>query len=360
MIELSRHIEALLLKHDCVIVPGLGGFVTQYVPARRIEEEELFLPPYRSIGFNPDLAINDGLLAQSYMHAYDTTFPESVKLINDAVSKLKAELAQEGEYVLSGIGRLTLGMDGRYLFEPCEAGVISPELYGLDSVLLPLSASNGDAEVTAEEPTASTGKRKKSRKSLIKRTEKTYTISLNREFVNYVAAAVVALVFYFIWATPVGSSDGVAPQTASVLNSQLFDAVPQKAEQEATKIYENAVLQTAAAENADVYQAPAANASDKVQKPAPEESAEAASTVVANANSEKYTIVLASAIPQTNAEALVAKLSQQGIQGARVYKRGHMVRVVCGAYSSKDEAQLHLKRVSANSEFAQAWVMETK
>lgn len=42
MIELSRHIESLMLKHDCVIVPGLGGFVTQYVPARRVDDEQLF------------------------------------------------------------------------------------------------------------------------------------------------------------------------------------------------------------------------------------------------------------------------------------------------------------------------------
>lgn len=42
MIELSRHIESLMLKHDCVIVPGLGGFITQYVPARRVEGEQLF------------------------------------------------------------------------------------------------------------------------------------------------------------------------------------------------------------------------------------------------------------------------------------------------------------------------------
>ena len=67
MIELSRHIESLLLHHDCVIVPGLGGFGTQYVPARRIEEEFLFLPPYRSVGFNQQLVLNDGLLVQSYM-----------------------------------------------------------------------------------------------------------------------------------------------------------------------------------------------------------------------------------------------------------------------------------------------------
>ena len=69
MIALARHIESLLLKHDCVIVPDFGGFVTQQVSARYVEDEGLFLPPYRSVGFNGCLKLNDGLLAQSYRNA---------------------------------------------------------------------------------------------------------------------------------------------------------------------------------------------------------------------------------------------------------------------------------------------------
>ena len=38
MIELSQHIEVLLLENDCVIVPGLGGFVAHYTPAIQVEE----------------------------------------------------------------------------------------------------------------------------------------------------------------------------------------------------------------------------------------------------------------------------------------------------------------------------------
>ncbi len=353
MIELSRHIEALLLKHDCVIVPGLGGFVTQYVPARRIADEELFLPPFRSVGFNPDLAINDGLLAQSYMHAYDTTFPESVKLINEAVSSLKAQLSQEGEYSLSGIGRLTLGMNGRYLFEPCEAGVISPELYGLDSVVLPEWTTTETDSTTCTPTHDSAEKKKASRKPLIKRTEKTYTISLNREFVNYIAAAVVAIVFYFIWATPVSDSNATAPQTASILNSQLFSASPQDAVRQCTPASRPTTSETTSTTASAAHEQTAPDPRSSQSEP------QANATSEANA-SGKYTIVLASAIPQSNAEALSTKLHEQGMKDARVYKRGRMVRVVYGAYATKDEAQTLLKQISDKSNFAQAWVMETR
>ena len=46
MIELAQHIEVLLLENDCVIVPGLGGFVAHYAPAMRVAEENTFFAPY--------------------------------------------------------------------------------------------------------------------------------------------------------------------------------------------------------------------------------------------------------------------------------------------------------------------------
>ena len=67
VIELERHIEILLLSNDCVIVPNLGGFVAHNIEARYQEQEQLFLPPLRTLGFNPQLTINDSLLVQSYI-----------------------------------------------------------------------------------------------------------------------------------------------------------------------------------------------------------------------------------------------------------------------------------------------------
>ena len=59
VIELERHIEILLLDNDCVIVPGLGGFMAHHVEARYEEDEQAFLPPLRTLGFNPQLKINE-------------------------------------------------------------------------------------------------------------------------------------------------------------------------------------------------------------------------------------------------------------------------------------------------------------
>lgn len=356
MIELSRHIESLLLAHDCVIVPGLGGFVAHYVPARRIDEEQLFLPPCRSVGFNQQLCINDGLLVQSYMQAYDTSYPETVKLIEDAVARLKEQIEEEGSFELSGIGTLSSGMGGNYSFVPCEAGLLSPDLYGLDSIVIgTVSKSALQTEVASE------GAAPHARKLHLKRTEREYTFSISKEIVNYVAAAVVAVFFYFLWATPISHVEGQGMQQAASVYEQLF-AEPDAAEPARPTI--PAVASVTANKNTEMA-VPVANPKpvavpSVVEKSAPSqpEQAEDRTAGVQQQAKGTYTIVLASAISQGNAEKFSEKLKKEGLDAAP-YRRGRMVRVVSGSYPTEAEAHAALVKLRKHDEaFAEAWVMK--
>ena len=108
VIELERHIEILLLDNDCVIVPDLGGFMTHHVDARYIEEEQAFLPPLRTLGFNPQLKMNDSLLVQSYVEANDISYPEALRRIEQEVDNIKKQIMYNGSYQLENIGMLKL------------------------------------------------------------------------------------------------------------------------------------------------------------------------------------------------------------------------------------------------------------
>ena len=61
MTELERHIAKLLLDNDCVIVPGFGGFMAHHIAASYDEKNHIFLPPTRTVGFNPRLSSGAGL-----------------------------------------------------------------------------------------------------------------------------------------------------------------------------------------------------------------------------------------------------------------------------------------------------------
>ena len=96
MIELDRHIEILLLSNDCVIVPGLGGFMTHHVGARYDDKDQMYLPPLRTLGFNPQLTMNDSLLVQSYIEAYDISYPEALRRIESEVEEVKQHISAAG------------------------------------------------------------------------------------------------------------------------------------------------------------------------------------------------------------------------------------------------------------------------
>ena len=258
------------------------------------------------------------------MQAYDTNYPEALKLIDDAVVQLKQQLQEEGEYELSGIGKLHWVAGGKYNFTPNEAGVLSPELYGLDAVTTPRIAELQKATQQSEDKTKSSKK-----KVNIKRTEKNYTISINRELVNYVAAAVVAIVFYFIFATPINNNEQTEHQVASTMYEQLFN--------NATTSQQSAIVQPTLTTTpittplSGVDSATVLTTTQQVETPQQEQNvtpqAGAASTKV-NRVMEKeettqptisgqYTLVLASAITEGNAQSFSAKLKKKRFQRSR-------------------------------------------
>lgn len=146
MNELSQHIEYLLIEHDCVALPGLGGFVAHYSEATWDERNHTFQPPVRHIGFNPQIKLNDGLLEQSYMEVYGTDFGDAQKRVRRGVEQLKEQLFEEGQAELPNVGELRMSIRGTYDFTPYDNRLISPWLYGLGVLEVAQLA-----EVTADE-----------------------------------------------------------------------------------------------------------------------------------------------------------------------------------------------------------------
>ena len=330
---LAKHIESLLLEHNCVIVPGLGGFVAGYVAARMVEGENLFLPPHRQVGFNPLLSLNDGLLVQSYMLAYDVSFPEATAMIEETVAALRSELQTEGELEIGNIGKLLLGVDGRYDFMPNEAGVLSPTLYGLDAFRqMPLAAA-ASTESETQEPTNSSGKAARN---------KSYTLRLNKHLVNYAAVAVIAFLFYFLWATPLGQTPENAPKMASML-----PCVSTPAPENTPKAPE--------ASN----KTPDQTATDQPEAASPVKEITEDPAACTETASEKFTLVLVSQVPLKNATAYRDKLCEEGYTDAQVLEKGKMVRVIFGRFADEATAYARLNELRRESKhFAEAWVLE--
>ena len=347
---LAKHIESLLLENDCVIVPGLGGFVASYVSARLVEDEGIFLPPHRQVGFNPLLQINDGLLVQSYMLAYDVNFPVATAIINEAVNVIKADLQNKGEMEIGSVGRLRLGIDGRYDFTPNEAGILSPELYALDA--LPLSALAETNHQTKEETDTQVFEDNKEDEETDEEAGKTYILRINRYVVHYASAAVIALVFYILWATPI---------TQAPSQSQLASILPTLQQVGAHKQSQKQVKATAQVQQpSPAAQTQASTASEQtstaqVAQPA----AQPAATANATANYQGFTLVLASHVTPAGAARLCEKLAEAGFKDAQVYQNKYATSVIFSRFASHEEAKAQLNNLRAQSEyFKDAWIYE--
>ncbi len=129
--QLINHIQNLLYRHNCVIVPEFGGFMSNRIGAR-IENKTQFYPPYKKLGFNASLSYNDGLLANEIAASEHITFEEANQKIAAAVSNWNQQLQTE-DLLLDQIGRLSLNDDQQLIFDPnTEINYLSSS-FGLDS-----------------------------------------------------------------------------------------------------------------------------------------------------------------------------------------------------------------------------------
>ena len=81
MQDMQKYVVELLFKHDCVIIPNLGGFVAQYKSAALDDVTGFFSPPSKQILFNINLKNNDGLLANEIAQHKQITYNEANELL---------------------------------------------------------------------------------------------------------------------------------------------------------------------------------------------------------------------------------------------------------------------------------------
>ena len=91
--KIEQCISELLYRYDCVIVPGLGGFVANYKSATIQPIQNTFSPPSKSISFNKNLNNNDGLLANFIAQQEAFGFDDASKKIESSPNALKNHYA---------------------------------------------------------------------------------------------------------------------------------------------------------------------------------------------------------------------------------------------------------------------------
>ena len=128
--KVPEYIKELLFLHDCVIIPGFGGFVANYRNAGYDETQNLFIPPGKDISFNASLKHNDGLLISYISSEASISYEQARKKTEDFVSEVNQTL-QTREYTFKEIGKFRLENDTTVRFFPDQGANFLAESYGL-------------------------------------------------------------------------------------------------------------------------------------------------------------------------------------------------------------------------------------
>lgn len=332
MINLSRHIEYQLLYHNIVVVPQLGTFKVTYIPSKWIEEEEILLPPYRALSFTQDVNEKDTRFIEILSACYQISTEEASIVTMEFTENIQQELAEYGSYELGSIGEFVQEENtSKIQFIPCQAGVASPHLYGLDAIhvhpikqeTLPTSKPCGKMSVDTD--------------------TKKITISINKRILHYMTTVAASIILFFAFSTPV--ADNIMTQRQEIRSELLQPS--------------NVILTTVE----KIIQA------DKNTEVTTSEKDVKAEAITDNHSTKQeeleesqttFSVVLCCGVPTQNAESYCQNLNDRGIK-AVVDNSGRFIRVLIPGFTSREDALKEVRSLrSISKEFSNAWIMEKK
>ena len=151
IILLSSNVRDLVLDSDLVVVPGLGTFRAEVVPASFSDKGYTVNPPYRKLTF-----VVEELPEAKVLEAEG---------LAEFVEQLKKELKETRCVEFPGLGKLRLTKGDQYFFVVDEDASIYPDGFGLE----PVSLKNKEGKEPAKQQKAQKeAKHKASRKPLPK------------------------------------------------------------------------------------------------------------------------------------------------------------------------------------------------
>lgn len=337
MENLIKYISYLVARHNCVIIPGMGAFLADEVPAHYNVEERVFVPPYRTMRFNPQVKADDALLISEYIDREQLTYEEAGRKMNNEIDALREALTRNSVVRFGELGTFHMNIKGELSFDVDSNGIDDPANFGFEPFAFPLLRDCED------------------RKIVIK----------HRDLGKYIAAA-VAIILTFIFVTPMSDSaykksmqasfSGFASNEQISLMQQVGAPAPKQVTDE-----------VAGCEIMPID----ANGNMEMPKVQPQEEApkavattEAAPAIaggeVAAVNTENkkvYHIIVASSPNESNAQLAIEELSAKMTANYTVVKGGGRHRISIGEYASNKEAMEAAKELK--STFPDAWVLQT-
>lgn len=348
MENLGLYINELLAGHDCVIVPGFGGFVARPAAAHFSKAGNMLLPPGKSLVFNKNLDNSDGLLAHHLSQKLSISYREASNLINQWVQNSKRQLETHKRLELEKTGILYYSPEQVLLFEPSAASSHEISSFGLGPVKAVKLAAREEAAPENEktyrqpEPARNRGQRTLTRISVIVSSALLFIFLVLLTARQLPVSRALASLNPFTSKTP-----AYTPKTYEL--KKLFSVAPKKAQPQV----ENNIRLEMPDQPAKVYfVAPDTVHTDKtaVAKKLPRHNS-------GNSNlSDPFQIVVGCFAVEHNAHKLIDQLQQENIRAGIAGRNPKGLYVVSLAgFTTESLARTKLEQVKQR--FPSAWIL---
>ncbi|MEZ4938475.1 MAG: SPOR domain-containing protein [Crocinitomicaceae bacterium] len=129
-----KYLEKEIRFHDCLIIPGLGGFIGSYESAYFDQAQGKYFPPSKALIFNANLQNNDGLLANFIKDGEGISYVSALTIIENTVAVWQKSIEEGQRIEIGDFGYIYKTRLGHIQFYQNKAINLYPGSYGLSAV----------------------------------------------------------------------------------------------------------------------------------------------------------------------------------------------------------------------------------
>lgn len=361
---ISEHVHLLLHLHDCVVVPGFGGFISnEIIPSNLDKQRHVFHPKTKKALFNRQLKNNDGLLIASLMEREAMDYASALGEIQAFIKQTNERLYQGEEVELRYLGTMKLNHEGFPILEANDEVNIAVESYGLKSIRL----SPLEQKATLQNREAIPAKQGK------KKEEK-------RVFIGYLPLAMILAVSVWLFFDRDPHQTQMATLTPQMMNDssteETLDTVSDVVTSEVEEIILSAPLTVTESSDDGQYRS---NSSDAMKNQAsipawvkiPPANARNIQRTAPLAITEEdimeftlvdsvYHVITGSFSSVQNAQKQVDQLNSKGMKAATFKNENNgLIRVSAAQFKLRKDAELKAKQIGQMTGNG-AWVLAVK
>lgn len=288
------------------------------------------MPPHRTLGFNPQVTMDDALLVSDYMTTEGMAYEQAQNMMRDDVQSLLKALSSKSIVNVGELGALSMNINGEITFAPNPNGIDDPENFGFEP--LPIN-------------------------TLEKCDTKNIVIPIKRRDIGKYIAAAAAIILTFLFVTPVSDKAFQKEMRASIADfatSEQISMMQQLSAPAPSQISNDTDIEICPVEYSKTENIKIETASQPLDIKTQNEDTSDNSTVIADDTEMRFYIIVASSPNEENAQLAIKELSAKMTADYTIVKCDKRHRIAINNYPTADDAQNALLQYQQT--FPDAWV----